>query len=38
MREKLEIYTGESENSKFWLSALNNIKNQGVKDIFLGIH
>lgn len=33
MKDVLSIEIGETESSKFWLSALNNLKNRGVKDI-----
>ena len=31
----LSITIGESESAKFWLSVLNELKNRGVKDIFV---
>lgn len=35
MKDVLSIEIGETESSKFWLSVLNNLKNRGVKDIFV---
>ncbi len=35
MKEVLSIIIGENENSKFWLSVLNSLKNRGVQDILL---
>jgi len=34
-KEVLSIQIGENESSKFWLSILNELKNRGVKDIFI---
>ena len=34
-KEVLSIAIGETENAKFWLSVLNELKNRGVKDIFV---
>jgi len=34
-KDVLSITSGETENVKFWLSALNELKNHGVKDIFV---
>lgn len=34
-KEVLSIQIGENESSKFWLSVLNELKNRGVKDIFI---
>jgi transposase-like protein len=34
-KEVLGITVGETESAKFWLSALNELKNRGVKDIFV---
>ncbi len=34
-KEVLSIQIGENESSKFWLSILNELKNRGVKDIFV---
>jgi len=34
-KEVLSIQIGENESSKFWLSALNELKNRGVKDILI---
>ena len=31
----MSITIGESESAKFWLSVLNELKNRGVKDIFV---
>ncbi|GLB24850.1 hypothetical protein LXJ15735_10910 [Lacrimispora xylanolytica] len=35
IKEVLTIEVGENERSKYWLSALNGIKNRGVKDILI---
>lgn len=35
MKEVLSITIGETESAKFWLSALNELKNRGVQDIFV---
>lgn len=32
-KEVLGIYVGDNESAKFWLSIINGLKNQGVKDI-----
>jgi len=34
-KEVLSIAIGETESAKFWLSLLNEVKNRGVKDIFV---
>jgi transposase-like protein len=34
-KEVLGIYIGANESSKYWLSVLNELKNRGVKDIFI---
>ena len=34
-KEVLTIEVGENERSKYWLSALNGLKNRGVKDILI---
>ena len=34
-KEVLSIQVGENENSKYWLSVLNELKNRGVKDILI---
>lgn len=34
-KEILGVWIGENESSKFWLSVLNDLKNCGVKDVFL---
>ena len=34
-KEVLSITIGETENAKFWLSVLNELKNRGLKDIFV---
>ncbi len=34
-KEVLTISVGENENSKYWLSVLNELKNRGVKDILI---
>lgn len=35
MKEVLSIQIGENESSKYWLCALNELKNPGVKDILI---
>ena len=34
-KEALGLYIGGNESSKYWLSVLNELKNRGVKDIFV---
>ena len=34
-KEVLSISVGDNENSKYWLSVLNELKNRGVKDILI---
>lgn len=34
-KEVLSITVGEAESAKFWLSVLNELKNRGLKDIFV---
>ena len=34
-KEVLSITVGESESAKFWLTVLNELKNRGVRDIFV---
>ncbi len=34
-KEVLSVTVGEAESAKFWLSVLNELKNRGVKDIFV---
>ena len=34
-KDVLGIYIGENETSKFWLMVLSDLKNRGVKDIFI---
>lgn len=34
-KEVLSITIGESESAKFWLSVLNELKNRGLRDIFV---
>jgi putative transposase len=34
-KEVLSITIGENESAKYWLSVLNELKNRGVKDIFV---
>jgi putative transposase len=34
-KEVLSITVGESESAKFWLSVLNELKNRGLRDIFV---
>jgi transposase-like protein len=34
-KEILGIWVGENESSKFWLGVLNELKNRGVKDVYL---
>lgn len=35
IKEVLSIQIVENENSKYWLSVLNELKNRGVKDILI---
>ena len=35
IKEVLEIYIGENESSKFWMTVFNNLKNRGIKDILV---
>lgn len=28
-------WIGENENAKFWLSVMNDLKNRGVKDVYV---
>jgi len=35
MKDVLSIEIGETESAKYWLAVLNNLKNRGVKDIFV---
>ena len=34
-KETLTIQVGDNESSKYWLSALNDLKNRGVKNILI---
>ena len=34
-KEVLSLAVGENESSKFWLNALNELKNRGVKDVMI---
>ena len=34
-KEVLGLYIGANESSKYWLSILNELKNRGIKDIFV---
>jgi len=34
-KEVLGLYVGTNESSKYWLSIFNELKNRGVKDIFV---
>ena len=34
-KEVLTIEVGQNESAKYWLSALNSLKNRGVKDILI---
>lgn len=34
-KDVLTPTTGDNESSKYWLSVLNELKNQGVKDIMI---
>jgi len=34
-KDILGVWIGENESSKFWLSVLNDLKNRGVRDIYL---
>lgn len=35
VKEALGIWVGETEGAKFWLSVMTQLKNRGVKDIFI---
>jgi len=35
IKEVLGLYVGDNESSKYWLSVLNELKNRGVRDIFI---
>jgi len=35
IKEVLGLYVGGNESSKYWLSVLNELKNRGIKDIFV---
>lgn len=35
IKEVLEMYVGENESAKYWLSILNGLKNRDVKDILV---
>ena len=34
-KDVLEMYVGENESAKFWLSIMNGLKNRGVEDILI---
>jgi transposase-like protein len=34
-KDILGVWIGENESSKFWLSVLNDLKNRGVRDVYL---
>ena len=34
-KELLGLWLGETEGAKFWLSCLTDLKNRGLKDIFI---
>ena len=34
-KEVLSITIGENESAKFWLAVLNELKNRGVRDVFV---
>jgi transposase-like protein len=34
-KEVLGIWIGANENSKFWLSVLNDLKNRGIQDVLI---
>ena len=34
-KEALSLAIGEHESAKFWLSALNELKNRGVQDVMI---
>lgn len=34
-KDVLGMYVGENESTKFWLSVMNGLKNQGVEDILI---
>jgi transposase-like protein len=35
IKEVLGLYVGTNESSKYWLSVLNELKNRGIRDIFV---
>lgn len=35
LKEVLAVYVGASESSKYWLSVFNELKNRGLKDVFI---
>jgi len=35
IKEVLGLYVGANESSKYWLSVLNELRNRGIKDIFV---
>ncbi len=35
IKEVLGMWVGENENTKFWLSVMNSLKNRGVEDILI---
>jgi len=34
-KDFLDMYAGQNESAKFWLSILNGLKNRGVGDILI---
>ena len=34
-KDILGVWIGENESAKFWLSVMNNLKNRGVKDVYV---
>ena len=35
MKDILGVWIGENESSKFWLSVMNDLKNRGIKDVYV---
>lgn len=34
-KDILGVWIGENESAKFWLSIMNDLKNRGVKDVYV---
>lgn len=34
-KDILGVWIGENESAKFWLSVMNDLKNRGVKDVYV---